>query len=483
MKRIKQLTAILLVLGAAFVLAMPQKRGEPIPTDRVVIRYWEKWTGREADQMKEIVDAFNDTVGREKGIYCQYISMSAVDQKTLVATAAGVPPDVAGVWGDQLAQFAAMNALTPLEEMAKEHGITREYYKPVFWESCSYGGHLYAMVATPFTVGLYWNKQIFAQEADKLRAAGLDPTRPPKTIDELDQYAKVLEKYDEKGNLIRAGFFDQQPGWWMEHVYRWFGGSIYDEATGKLTLTDPKVVKAYEWLRSYTVRIGRDQVVRFSSGLPNVDTFDTPLNPFMTGDVAMMKQGPWFPNYFEKLRPEMNRWKMSKEEEKKLPFQERKQNYTWGAAPFPSSEPGLENSAYAGVDILVIPSTSKHKKEAFEFIAFVNRQDNMEKLVSMHCKVSPLAKLSEHYLENHDNPYADVFEMLAASPNCKGIPPVPIWPQIRDELRKVAGEMVLNSNNRPAEVALAEAQVKLQAQLDQFNQRLEKRAELGLTGN
>jgi ABC-type glycerol-3-phosphate transport system substrate-binding protein len=179
----------------------------------------------------------------------------------------------------------------------------------------------------------------------------------------------------------------------------------------------------------------------------------------------------------------MNRWKMSKEEEKKLPFQERKQNYTWGAAPFPSSEPGLENSAYAGVDILVIPSTSKHKKEAFEFIAFVNRQDNMEKLVSMHCKVSPLAKLSEHYLENHDNPYADVFEMLAASPNCKGIPPVPIWPQIRDELRKVAGEMVLNSNNRPAYEALAEAQVKLQAQLDQFNQRLEKRVALGLTGD
>lgn len=479
MKYVKQIIIGVLLLGFGVILAIPARRIEQIPEDRVLVRYWSYWTGREADQMQEIIDKFNKTVGAEKKIWVQYISMSQADQKTLIATAAGVPPEVAGLWGDQLAQFASMNALEPLEEMAAQHGITKDYYKPVYWKACSFEGHLYALAATPFAIGLYWNKQMFAEKADKLRAAGLDPDRPPRTLDELDKYAVALEEWKD-GKLIKGGFFDQQPGWWLEHVYDWFGGSIYDEETKKLTLTDPKVVQAYEWVRSYSERIGATEVKRFSSGLPHVDNFDTPTNPFMTYEIAMMKQGPWFSNYIDKLKPEMNRWKMSKEEEKTLPREQRKQNYIWGAAPFPSAVPGVENAGYAGIDLLVIPSTAKNKKEAFEFIAFVNRHENMEKLCSDHCKNSPfpMNTLSSEYMENHGNPYIDVFERLAESPNIRGIPPIPIWPQVRSELRNIGGDMVLNKTT--AIEALTEAQGRLQAQLDDFNARRQRRREEGL---
>ncbi len=47
--------------------------------------------------MRVIVDDFNNTVGAEKGIYVRYVSSSTINQKTLVATAAGVPPDIAGL--------------------------------------------------------------------------------------------------------------------------------------------------------------------------------------------------------------------------------------------------------------------------------------------------------------------------------------------------------------------------------------------------
>jgi hypothetical protein len=60
-----------------------------------------KWTNKEAEQMKQIVNDFNNTVGKEKGIFVEYLSMSSINQKTLVSTAAGVPPDVAGVWDAQ----------------------------------------------------------------------------------------------------------------------------------------------------------------------------------------------------------------------------------------------------------------------------------------------------------------------------------------------------------------------------------------------
>jgi ABC-type glycerol-3-phosphate transport system substrate-binding protein len=99
----------------------------------------------------------------------------------------------------------------------------------------------------------------------------------------------------------------------------------------------------------------------------------------------------------------MNRVKWSKEVEMKQPRDKRKENYVWGVVPFPSAVPGLDNVSYAGVDVLVIPTTSTHRKEAFEFIAFVNRQDQVEKLCSMHGKNSPLAKMSGN-MNTHPEP-------------------------------------------------------------------------------
>jgi ABC-type glycerol-3-phosphate transport system substrate-binding protein len=482
MAHVKQVILALLILAAIAVLVMPIQTEFGAPADRTVVRYWSYWSGREADQMQEIIDEFNTTVGAEKKIWVQYISMSQADEKTLIATAAGVPPDVAGVWGDQIAQFAAMNAVIPLEEMAAEHGITREYYKKAYWEASSFEGHLYGLVATPYSVGLYYNKQIFLERAEQLKAAGLDPTRPPRTIDELDKYAAALEVWDRSDpknpHLKAAGFFEQQPGWWREHLYHWFGGSIYDDNTKKLSLDSQQVVAAYDWMKSYSTRIGASQVMEFSSGIPSVDSFDTPLNPFMTGAIAMMKQGPWFSSYMETLNPSMNRWKMSKEEEAKLPRLQRRDNYMWGVAPFPSISENLKDVTFAGVDLLVIPKTSKHQKEAFEFIAFVNRQDVMERLCSMHGKNSPIAKMSEHYIETHFNPYIEIFEQLGASENAHPVPPIPIWPEIRSELQAISGTVVLGEKD-PKEM-LVEAQSRLQKRLDDFNERREQRRKIGL---
>jgi multiple sugar transport system substrate-binding protein len=478
MKYVKRIVLVALLLGTAVLLALPTRPSEPVPQGRVVIRYWEKWSGREADAMKRIVDEFNNTVGKEKNIWVEYISMSQIEQKTLVATAANVPPDVAGLFCDQLSQFAAMGALEPLDKLAEKYGLTRDYYKPVYYEGCQYDGRLYAMPSTPGAAALFWNKKIFAERADRLRAAGLDPTRPPRTIDELDRYSQALEVWsapkEQGGRLIAAGYLEQQPGWWIEDVSYWFGGSIYDPQLRKFTFTDPKVIAAFQWLKGYTDRIGVEQLRGFFSSLPDNVNFDAPVNPFMTGAVAMVKEGPWFANTINAQKPEMSRWKMSKEEERKLPREQRKQNYMWGAAPFPSAVPGEELIGFAGTDIWVIPSTSQHKAEAFEFIAFCSRQEQMEKLCMLHCKNSPLAKVSQHYLDDHPNPYIDVFDALSASPYVHGLPPVPTWPQVKRELRFVAQRV--SSEDAPVEPTLEIAQDRMQSALDRFLEIQDRRS-------
>jgi maltose-binding protein MalE len=160
----------------------------------------------------------------------------------------------------------------------------------------------------------------------------------------------------------------------------------------------------------------------------------------------------------------MSRVLVPKDQEQTL--KRRADNYSWAVAPFPSAVPGLENVSFCSFDVLMIPVGSKHRNEAFEFLAYVNRQDVCEKLNMLHCKNTQLRAVSRNFLEKHPNPYIDVFQKLAASPNAHGVPQVPIWPQVAKELND-AGQAVALDNANPADV-LARAQARLQAEYDRF---------------
>jgi ABC-type glycerol-3-phosphate transport system substrate-binding protein len=424
----------------------------------VVVDYWEKWTGEEESQMRQIVDAFNATVGREKKIFVRYLSTSSVNQKTLVATAAGVPPDIAGLWDNNVAQFAALDALLPLDELAAQYGITRASYKKVYWDACRYDGKLYALVSTPFDIGLYYNKRIFRDRAPALRAAGLDPDRPPATIAELDAYAAALDTRFPNGALDRAGFLPLEPGWYVNYTPLWFGGRWWDEDRRRFTFTDPKVVAAFAWVQSYSKRLGPAAVAEFRAGLGN---YDSPQNSFLAGTVAMVQQGTFLANYIQNIRPDMAG--------------------EWGAAPFPSVSPELKDVTYCQADVFVIPRGAKHPREAFEFIAYVNRQDVMERLCKLHCKISPLADVSEGFLSGHRNPYIRTFEALAVSPNARGTPNVPILPEVTEELNNLVQRLALMQVE--PEAGLREIEGRLQAKYDQFMERQARRRSSRAGGN
>jgi maltose-binding protein MalE len=115
----------------------------------------------------------------------------------------------------------------------------------------------------------------------------------------------------------------------------------------------------------------------------------------------------------------------------------------------------LDDIAFCSCDLLVIPRGSKHKQEAFEFMAFVNRQDVMQRLCAMHCKNSPLAKVSPSFVDHHPNPYIDVFEKLATSPNAFTLPRIPIWPQISNELTVAAQKCYVLEQTPPEALRVA----------------------------
>jgi ABC-type glycerol-3-phosphate transport system substrate-binding protein len=368
---------------------------------------------------------------------------------------------------------------TPVEYVTVKGGdkeMMRRWMKPVFYNACCYDGKLYGMTSTPGGVALHYNKRIFREKSKELIAAGLDPNRPPRTIAELDAYSKAIETFDQKGNLTAAGFLPQEPGWWMSMMSYWFYSAPYDREARKITFTAPRTIEAYKWVESFSKRLGPQNIQAFRAA-NGKDNFDSPISPFFTGAVAMMQEGPWKANYIQRHNPKMsNRRGLSPEELKKLTREERRENCDWGAAPFPDVK-GLGNVGCCSFDSLVVPRTGKHKNQAKVFVAYINRPDVMEKLVSLHCKTSSLVRPSRNYIQNHPNPYIEVFEDLASSPNAHTLPPCPIWPEVKADIDYAADRITLNEVD--AETALREAEARAQAKVDQFFARQEQRAATG----
>lgn len=418
------------LLALVCIFGVSGCKEKPAPNGPVVIKYWEKWTGFESDAMQAVVNDFNASQNR---IFVDYCTVSQIDRKLMLATAGGVPPDVAGVWSNNIPVYAENNALTPLDKRAADAGITRDKYIDIFWRVCSHRDHLWALPSTPTSIGLVWNKKLF-------RAAGLDPERPPKSIAELDEYAQKLVKYRPDGGLESIGFIPGEPNWFDSMWGCWFGGELWD---GEKTITAdaPKVLAAYQWVESYPKRYGASQLLSFRDGFGN---FASPQNAFFTGRVAMVLQGVWIHNFIKNYAPP---------------------DFEWGAAPFPTADPEkLPNVTIAGCDVLVIPAGASHPKEAFEFISYVNSQKVMEKLCMGQLKFTPLRDCSPEFLANHPNPYIKVFADLAKSPNATALPPLTTWTQYGNDLANAVTR--IQSGNTSAAEALRDVNQRQQQVFD-----------------
>ncbi len=416
--------AAVMVVAAISGELVVQRRGIP---NRVTILYWEKWTGAEGEAMRAVVNNFNASQNR---IFVRYLSISSVDQKTMFSTAGGDPPDVSGIWQDQVCEFADAHALTDLTEMAKASGLTRNYYIPGYWDPLFYKGKLWALPSTPASVALHVRQDLMPPDANT-------PETFPKTIEGLDALVDRISKKNPDGSLQLAGFLPSDPGWWNWAWGYYFGGKLVDG--DRLTINSPENLRAFEWVASYGKRFGNKEVQSFQSGF---GTFASPQDPFMTGKVATEPNGPWKANYIRVYRPGIK----------------------WFAVPFPhpADRPDLADRSNLSQDVLVIPRGAHHPKEAFEFIRYIQRQDVMEGLCIAHTKNSPLRKVSEHFFKVHGNPYIRLFDKLARGPGAFYPPQIGILPKIQDELN-VAFESI-NAGEKTPKQALDDAQHRLEDQ-------------------
>jgi ABC-type glycerol-3-phosphate transport system substrate-binding protein len=155
-----------LLLATAIGLALPASAY----AEDIVLKFWDNQQTESglSQYQQEAVKSFE---AANPGIKVEVttIPYPEYQQRLLTAVQGGNAPDVSTVDQIWVAAFAAAGAIEPLDEVAKNAGVTAETFFPGAWASANYDGKLWGI---PFNVDVW---QFSFYNDDLLKAAGVDP--------------------------------------------------------------------------------------------------------------------------------------------------------------------------------------------------------------------------------------------------------------------------------------------------------------------
>lgn len=338
------------------------------------------------------------------------ISTSASQDKLFNAVKGGVPPDIVIVDGFMISQLTSNGLFEDLTEIAKENNITKDLFYDFTWKEVSVDEKLYAIPFDTDTRVLYYNKKLFKQ-------AGLDPQKPPKTIEELDVYAEKLTKRDKTGYKV-LGFIPWLGEGWL-YTWGWaFDGEFFD--SGKSTINDSRIVEALEWERGYAERYNFEEVMHF------LVKDGKGIDLFANEKCAMIVDGSWKIAEYSSKYPDLE----------------------YGVTFIPTTNQS-DFVSWSGGFALAIPKGSENIENALDFIKFMCmgegakiHQENTYHLLS-HKEIN-----EESHLLNEDPHFKFVIDLLE---NSRSRPVIPKGKLLWDELISVS-ETVLRGENTAREV-------------------------------
>jgi multiple sugar transport system substrate-binding protein len=382
--------------------------------DEDVLRVWITW----GDNPKQIQELF-DKYGEQAGIKIE-VNSPVDEDKILPALTGNKPPDILVLSGGDLVKSYAVEGLVDeLSGAIETSGIDMDDFFPAPLIQCQDGDNLWCLPWGSDLYALFWNKDLF-------EAAGLDPEKPPETMEELVEFAEKLTVVDEDGDLQQIGFIPDL-SWSHSDLYvRMFGGFWYSDDGTKLTANSQAMVDSLLWQQQFYSSYGVENVQDFASGFGE---YSSPDHPFYAGKVAMMVEGEWQtgPNFISNYKPELN--------------------YGVISFPPPADHPERAGTVVAQGTVVVIPARAKDKEASAQLLAWMMSPEVVAEEFCFNANL-PTSKEAAKDPCFTENPKFKVFTDLMSSPNAYAVITTPLSLELNDALYAVE-EQVLYTGADP----------------------------------
>lgn len=310
---------------------------------------------------------------RHPDIRVKRLSMGAGSmdpQKLMTSIVGNVAPDIINQDRFTLSDWASKGAFRPLDDfLARDKDKDplcpkQGQYYDAPWKEAQYEGQIYGIPTGADDRVLYYNKKIFRESADKLRAAGCDPDRAPRTWSELIKYSRALTEWNKDGTLKRLGFAPNFGNSWL-YIYAFQNNADFMSADGRNCIMSNDraqaalqfMVDGYDALKKDPASPGTGYELSkaFESGFLSNEN-----DSFLLGKVAMKIDGNWI------LTSPLGRYGL---------------NLDFAAAPPPVPDDRYYKRGdfanekdqfitWVGGYALAIPKGAKNPQDAWEYIKF-----------------------------------------------------------------------------------------------------------------
>ncbi|NOZ30250.1 MAG: extracellular solute-binding protein [Chloroflexi bacterium] len=265
---------------------------QPAEEEVVTIEYWQYFFEPRVDAMSELIRQFEEQNPGIKVVQNADIPYAEFRDKIAASVPAGVGPDVVTLFYGWLPAWVDAGYLVPLPEDEFSPDWIESSFTPLV-KAAKFQGKYWAIPTAVRTLALFWNKDLFAE-------AGLDPEKPPQTLDEFVDYARKLTQYDDSGNIIIEGYAPEMPGqahhWFREVLVRQFGGQPFDETNRKVMWNSPEGCQAFKWLLAFETE--------YKTG--SNDLYDGATQAFLQGKEALHIDGSFRLGTIAKNAPDLN---------------------------------------------------------------------------------------------------------------------------------------------------------------------------------
>ena len=379
------------------------------PAGDKTLRVWITW-GDNPQQIQSLFDKYT----AETGVKVE-VTAPVEEDKILPALTGSEPPDILVLGGPDLVKSYYREGLVDeLSDAIKAGNIDMNDLFEAPLQPCKQGDKILCLPWGTDMYALFWNKDMF-------EAAGLDPDTPPKTLEELVEFADKLTIRDADGNLQQVGFLPDQ-GWDHSDLYaRMFGGFWYSEDGTQLTANSQAMIDQLKWQQQFYTKYNADDVMAFSSGW--ADAYMSADYPFYTGKMAMYVDGEWMtgPNFISAFKPEAS----------------------YGVAPFPppADHPERANTGVVQGTVVVIPSGAKDKDASAKLLAWMMSPEIVAEEFCFNANL-PTSKKAAQDPCFTENAKFKVFMDLMSSPNASHIVTTPISLEFNDAYATVFEQVV-----------------------------------------